>query len=73
MHHEVWFAEGGAGDHEKYVISTSMGFAGEDAETTPKGLAVPAGHVVAHDPGLRAAGPPRVDDAHAVVRRARDR
>ena len=35
MHHEVWFAEGGAGDHENHVISTLMGFAGEDAETTP--------------------------------------
>src|SRR5262245_37628225 len=35
MHHEVWFAEGGAGDHENRVISTLMGFAGESDETTP--------------------------------------
>ena len=35
MHHEVWFAEGGAGDHQNHVISTLMGFAGESAETTP--------------------------------------
>ena len=34
MHHEVWFADGGAGDHENHVISTLMGFAHEDSETT---------------------------------------
>lgn len=34
MHHEVWFDEGGAGDHENHVISKLMGFADEDAETT---------------------------------------
>jgi hypothetical protein len=34
MHHQVWFAEGGAGDHENDVIPQLMGFAGEDAETT---------------------------------------
>jgi len=35
MHHQVWFGEGGAGDHENEVISELMGFASEDAETTP--------------------------------------
>jgi hypothetical protein len=35
LHHEVWFAEGGAGDHENHVISSLMNFAGEDAVTTP--------------------------------------
>jgi hypothetical protein len=35
MHHEVWFADGGAGDHENYTISRLMGFAGEDEVTTP--------------------------------------
>ena len=34
MHHEVWFAEGGAGDHENEVIPRLMNFAHEDAETT---------------------------------------
>jgi hypothetical protein len=34
MHHEVWFAEGGAGDHENHVISNLMGFAEESSETT---------------------------------------
>jgi hypothetical protein len=34
MHHQVWFGEGGAGDHENEQISTLMGFADEDAETT---------------------------------------
>ena len=35
MHHEVWFADGGAGDHENYTISRLMGFADEDEVTTP--------------------------------------
>ena len=35
MHHEVWFDDGGAGDHENYTISRLMGFAGEDEVTTP--------------------------------------
>ena len=35
MHHEVWFGEGGAGDHENEVIPRLMGFQHEDAETTP--------------------------------------
>jgi len=35
MHHEVWFAEGGAGDVENHTISTLMGFTGEDEVTTP--------------------------------------
>ena len=35
MHHEVWFADGGVGDHENRMISTLMGFAGEDEVTTP--------------------------------------
>lgn len=35
LHHEVWFAEGGAGDHENTVISRLMDFAGEDEVTTP--------------------------------------
>jgi hypothetical protein len=35
LHHEVWFADGGAGDHENYTISRLMGFAGEDEVTTP--------------------------------------
>ena len=35
MHHEVWFAEGGAGDHENRVISSRLlGFAEESSETT---------------------------------------
>jgi len=34
MHHEAWFADGGAGDHENFTISTLMGFADEDAETS---------------------------------------
>lgn len=34
MHHEVWFAAGGAGDHENFTISKLMGFENEDAETT---------------------------------------
>ena len=28
MHHEVWFADGGAGDHENDVIPKLMGFVG---------------------------------------------
>ena len=35
MHHEVWFADGGSGDHENYTISRLMGFQGEDEVTTP--------------------------------------
>jgi hypothetical protein len=35
VHHQVWFGEGGAGDHENHVISKLMGFADEAAETTP--------------------------------------
>ncbi|HEX4428831.1 MAG TPA: hypothetical protein VHZ96_06140 [Frankiaceae bacterium] len=35
MHHAAWFADGGAGDHENNVISSLMGFAGEDEVTTP--------------------------------------
>lgn len=34
MHHEVWFADGGSGDHENEVIPRLMNFADEDAETT---------------------------------------
>ncbi len=34
IHHQVWFGEGGAGDHENELISSLMGFAEEDAETT---------------------------------------
>jgi hypothetical protein len=33
MHHEVWFAEGGCGDHENFTISKLMGFQGDDDET----------------------------------------
>ena len=33
MHHEVWFADGGCGDHENRTISKLMGFAGDDDET----------------------------------------
>ena len=33
MHHEVWFADGGAGDHENYTISKLMGFETDDDET----------------------------------------
>lgn len=35
MHHQVWFGEGGAGDHENQVISKLMGFEAEDDVTTP--------------------------------------
>jgi len=35
LHHQVWFADGGAGDHENYTISRLMGFADEDEMTTP--------------------------------------
>ena len=35
LHHDVWFADGGCGDHENYTISRLMGFAGEDEVTTP--------------------------------------
>lgn len=35
MHHAVWFADGGAGDHENFTISRLMGFEGEDEMTTP--------------------------------------
>lgn len=35
MHHEAWFADGGAGDVENYTISKLMGFADEDEVTTP--------------------------------------
>ena len=35
LHHQVWFAEGGAGDHENFTISRLMGFADEDEMTTP--------------------------------------
>ena len=34
MHHEAWFADGGAGDHENYTISRLMGFENDDDETT---------------------------------------
>jgi hypothetical protein len=33
MHHEVWFADGGSGDHENYTISKLMGFEDADDET----------------------------------------
>ncbi len=33
MHHEVWFADGGAGDHENRTISKLMGFENDDDET----------------------------------------
>ena len=33
MHHEVWFADGGAGDHENFTISKLMGFENDDDET----------------------------------------
>lgn len=33
MHHEAWFADGGAGDHENYVISKLMNFETDDDET----------------------------------------
>jgi hypothetical protein len=35
MHHQVWFAPGGTGDHENTTISQLMGFADEDEVTTP--------------------------------------
>lgn len=35
MHHDVWFADGGTGDHENFTISRLMGFADEDEVTTP--------------------------------------
>lgn len=34
LHHEVWFADGGAGDHENHVISTLMRFRDQNDETT---------------------------------------
>jgi len=34
LHHDVWFAGGGAGDHENHTISTLMGFADQNDETT---------------------------------------
>jgi hypothetical protein len=33
MHHEVWFADGGAGDHENLIVSQRMGFESDDDET----------------------------------------
>ncbi len=33
MHREVWFADGGAGDHENRTISKLMGFENDDDET----------------------------------------
>jgi hypothetical protein len=33
MHHEVWFADGGAGDHENVTISKLMAFEKDDDET----------------------------------------
>jgi hypothetical protein len=33
MHHEVWFADGGAGDHENYTISKLMNFEADCDET----------------------------------------
>ena len=35
INHEVWFADGGAGDHENEIIPRLMGFADQDDETTP--------------------------------------
>jgi hypothetical protein len=35
MHHAVWFADGGSGDHENYTISRLMNFRDEDEVTTP--------------------------------------
>lgn len=35
LHHQVWFADGGAGDIENYNISELMGFAEENELTTP--------------------------------------
>ena len=34
LHHDVWFADGGAGDHENEIISTLMAFADQNDETT---------------------------------------
>lgn len=34
LHHEVWFSDGGTGDHENHVISTLMNFADQNDETT---------------------------------------
>lgn len=34
LHHEVWFADGGTGDHENEIISELMGFADQNDETT---------------------------------------
>ena len=34
LHHEVWFDEGGAGDHENHVISALMNFSDQNDETT---------------------------------------
>ncbi len=34
LHHDVWFADGGSGDHENHVISELMGFADQNDETT---------------------------------------
>lgn len=45
MHHEVWFADGGAGDHENVTISKLMGFEGRGRrDGRHEGLAVPARH-----------------------------
>lgn len=35
LHHKVWFAPGGTGDHENYLISDLMGFKDENEVTTP--------------------------------------
>lgn len=35
LHHKVWFAPGGTGDHENIIISELMGFKDENEVTTP--------------------------------------
>ncbi len=72
LHHDVWFAPGGTGDHENTTISQLMGFADEDEVTTPMKVwqCLPAMEY-ANDPGIRAGRRKRMADAHSPVRRTR--
>ena len=53
IHHEVWFAEGGAGDHENFTTSKLMGFENDDGarRATARG---PKAEIAPGDSGGRA-------------------